>query len=226
MREIHDILYPMSVIIFPCIALLLISMPVFINVYLKVSTRRRIFKSIHTVQNARVALLLGAKVFDNNEVSQEVYDRIMKTAELYNSGKIDKVIISGDHGTKEYDEVNTIRSWMLKFPISEDDIFMDHAGFSTYESIYRAKEIFGVKSMIIVTQKFHLPRAVFIAGKMGISCQGFIADRKNYKLETSDTIREFLARAKDFIYALILKPKPAYLGEKISLNGSGLITRD
>ncbi|MBN1647613.1 MAG: YdcF family protein [Spirochaetales bacterium] len=216
----------MSVIIFPCIALLLISMPVFINVYLKVSTRRRIFKSIHTVQNARVALLLGAKVFDNNEVSQEVYDRIMKTAELYNSGKIDKVIISGDHGTKEYDEVNTIRSWMLKFPISEDDIFMDHAGFSTYESIYRAKEIFGVKSMIIVTQKFHLPRAVFIAGKMGISCQGFIADRKNYKLETSDTIREFLARAKDFIYALILKPKPAYLGEKISLNGSGLITRD
>ena len=209
-----------------CIGILLISLPIYISIYIKTSSKRKIHRNIHSIKKAKIALLLGAKVFENYEVSQEVYDRIIRTVELYYERKIEKIIVSGDHGTNEYDEVNTIKSWLLKFSIREEDIFLDHAGFSTYESLYRAKEIFGAKSMIIVTQKFHLPRAVFIADKMGVLCQGYAADRIDYKQEMFDTAREFFARTKDFIYAIVLKPMPKYLGETISLDGSGLVTQD
>ena len=102
---------------------------------------------------------------------------------------------------------------------------MDHAGFSTYESIYRAKEIFKAKKIIIVTQKYHLYRALYIANKLGLEAYGISADKKEYSGQIKREIREILARNKDIIQTII-KPKPTYLGEPIPVSGNGNITND
>lgn len=178
--------------------LLLLSLPFFINFIILQTTKESIFSTSSKIKEAEVILVLGAKTYRNGGVSQIVYDRLIKAAELYKKGKAKKILISGDHGTKGYDEVNTMKRWLLKHKIAEKDIFLDHAGFSTYESIYRAKEIFVVTSMIIVTQAFHLPRALYISKKLGVSSQGYVADRVVYAHQSYNEKREFLARNKDF----------------------------
>lgn len=215
----------LKITIFAFASLVLCS-PFLINISILKSTENQITNDIQLIENAQVGLLLGARVYNDNKVSQIVYDRIIKAVELYNAGKILKIIISGDHGQKDYDEVNTIKSWLIKYSVDENDIFMDHAGFSTYESIYRAKEIFNSNSIIIITQEFHLPRAVYIANQFNMNVQGFIADRVIYIDDTHNQVREFMARVKDCILAGLIKPEPTYLGDKISLKGSGLVTQD
>ena len=118
-----------------------------------------------------------------------------------------------------------MKNYAIEEKIPSEDIFMDHAGFSTYESIYRAKEIFGVKTMIIVTQEYHLYRALYIANQLGIKAYGVNADKIKYSDEIYREAREILARNKDFV-KVIFKPKPTYLGENIPINGSGDITND
>ncbi len=196
-----------------------------VNLYYLLSTRTQMAHSLPEVRPAQAALLLGARVYRKNRVSQIVYDRIVKSVELYRSGKVRKILISGDHGTVQYDEVNTIKARLLSYHIPARDIFMDHAGFSTYESVYRAREIFRVKSMIIVTQGFHLPRALFLARRFGIQAQGFAADRIIYRSRHYNAFRESLARVKDLGFAL-LRPPPTYLGKTIPITGDGRITQD
>ena len=133
--------------------------------------------------------------------------------------------MSGDHARVEYDEVNSMKSFAIEKGIPSEAIFMDHAGFSSYESIYRAKEIFGVKKIIIVTQKYHLYRALYIANQLGIEAYGVPSNPRNYIGQTKREIREFLARNKD-VFQCILKPKPTYLGEAIPITGNGDITND
>jgi vancomycin permeability regulator SanA len=131
--------------------------------------------------------------------------------------------MSGDHGQKNYDEVNTMKQYAVDAGIPASDIFMDHAGFSTYESVYRAKEIFGAEKIIIVTQRYHLYRALHIANAFGLEAYGVSADLRSYRGQTYRDIREILARNKDFITA-IFKPKPTYLGETIPIFGDGNLT--
>ena len=133
--------------------------------------------------------------------------------------------MSGDHGQDEYDEVNIMKEFAIEKGIPSEDIFMDHAGFSTYESIYRAKEIFGAKKIIIVTQKYHLYRALYIAKTMGIEAYGVGADPRQYVGAFNREVREILARNKDFAKC-IFKPKPTYLGDPIPINGNGDDTND
>lgn len=206
--------------------IILIVSPLAINLGILASTAGRMNRNIDRIEPADGVLILGAAVYSKDRVSQVVYDRIVRGAELYNKGKARKILVSGDHGQKEYDEVNTIRKWLMKFGIPKEDIFLDHAGFSTYESLYRARHIFQVKSLIIVTQEFHLPRALYIASGFGIQAQGYIADRVQYKARKYNTIREFLARIKDFFYITFLKPKPEFLGSAIPLSGDGTVTHD
>ncbi len=103
---------------------------------------------------------------------------------------------------------------------------MDHAGFTTYESVYRAKEIFEVKSLIVITQKFHLPRAIFICNQFGVQAEGIIADRQRYRGEIYYELREYFARGKAFLAAAIFKPLPKFLGDKIPITGDGRATQD
>ena len=152
-------------------------------------------------------------------------DRLNEGIKLYKEGISSKIIMSGDHGRKDYDEVNIMKKYAIEQGVPSEDIFMDHAGFSTYESIYRAREIFKVNKIIIVTQKYHLYRALYIANKLGIETYGVNADPRRYVGAAYREVREILARNKDFIKCII-KPKPTYLGESIPVSGNGDLTND
>jgi len=152
-------------------------------------------------------------------------DRLDKAIELYQNKVAPKVIVSGDHGREDYDEVNSMKNYLIEKGIESENIFMDHAGFSTYESMYRTKAIFEVKKVVVVTQEYHLYRSIYIGEKLGIETYGVAAIKANYAGQARREIREILARDKDFIKAMI-KPKPTYLGETIPVSGNGNITND
>ena len=133
--------------------------------------------------------------------------------------------MSGDHTRKNHDEVNIMKEYAINNNVPSEDIFMDHAGISTYDSIYRAKNIFNAKKIVIITQKYHLYRALYIANQLGLEAYGVEAPKKIYRGNTYREIREILARTKDFIKCLI-KPKSKYLGDSYSLEESGDVTND
>lgn len=170
------------------------------------------------------AVILGAGVRDGNPTPM-LRDRLLVGIDLYKSGAAKKLIMSGDHGSTDYDEVNIMKSFAVERGVPDEDIFMDHAGFSTYETIYRAKEIFEADNIIIVSQKYHLYRALYIAERLGIKAVGVSADLDTYRGQTKRDLREILARDKDF-FKCIFKPKPTYLGDKIPVSGNGNLTND
>ena len=170
-------------------------------------------------------IVLGCLVRPSGKPSDMLADRLRRGVELYESGAAPKILMSGDHGQKEYNEVQTMKQYALDAGIESSDIFMDHAGFCTYDSIYRAKEIFGTKKIIIVSQEYHLHRALLIARKLGVEAVGVASDYHTYGGQTYRDIREIIARNKDFLYTII-KPKPKYLGEAIPINGDGNLTQD
>lgn len=176
---------------------------------------------------ADAILVLGAYVFPDGTMSPMLEDRINVGYELYQLGKAPKILVSGDHGRQDYDEVNTMKAYLKNHGIPSQNIFMDHAGFSTYESIYRARDIFKVKKVIIVTQQYHLMRAVFIARELGIEAYGASADLHNYgSVMFNYEIREILARNKDFCLSKFVKPEPTFLGDPIPVFGDGRATDD
>ncbi len=170
-------------------------------------------------------LVLGCGVRDDGTPSAMLSDRLSVGISLYESGASPKMLMSGDHGRVTYDEVNTMKQYAIDRGVPSEDVFMDHAGFSTYESIYRAKEIFEADKIIIVTQEYHLYRALFIAEKFGLEAYGVSADLQGYSGQQARDAREVLARNKDFMTS-IFKPKPTFLGEAIPVDGNGNITND
>jgi len=178
------------------------------------------------ITEADAILVLGAYVFPDGTVSHVLNDRLSVGYEVYQMGKAPKIIVSGDHGRKDYDEVNAMKAFLKDKKVPSEDVFMDHAGFSTYESIYRARDIFKVKKLIIVTQEYHLMRAVFIARELGIEAYGVTSDKRNYLYMAQYELREIAARNKDFLMAKIFKPEPTFLGEEIPVSGDGRATED
>ena len=195
-----------------------------INYYVKISTRNRIVEDYTKLSDVDCILILGAGV-RNNRPSLMLQDRLAKGLELYNNSLSNKIIVSGDHGRKDYDEVNIMKDFLIENDIPSNDIFMDHAGFSTYDSIYRTKEIFLAKKIVIVSQEYHLYRALYIADKLGLEAYGVKAEHKEYYGDNYRELREIIARIKDF-FKVIIKPKPTYLGEVIPVTGDGDITND
>lgn len=176
---------------------------------------------------ADAILVLGAFVTQDGVVSTMLNDRLATGLELYKQGKASKLLVSGDHGRTNYDEVNAMKKYLLDRGAKDQDVFMDHAGFSTYESMYRARDIFKVKKVIIVTQQYHLMRAVFIARELGLEAYGVAADKQDYGIVMKKyKLRELAAREKDFLNAKMLKPRPKYLGEAIPVWGDGRLTND
>lgn len=176
---------------------------------------------------ADAILILGARVYADGNVSLMLNDRLTTGYELYEAGKAKKIIVSGDHGRKEYDEVNAMKDFLKGKNVPAEDIFMDHAGFSTYESLYRARDIFQVKKLIVVTQEYHLMRALFIARELGLEAYGVASDKHiYYNVMLRSELREIAARNKDFLTAKIIKPLPKYLGDVIPVTGDGRVTDD
>ena len=174
------------------------------------------------LQDTDCVLVLGAGVRDGNPTPM-LRDRLITGISLYKSGAAPKIIMSGDHGREDYDEVNVMKSYAVENGVPDSDVFMDHAGFSTYDSVYRAKAVFEADSIIIVTQKYHLYRALYIADKLGVNAVGVSADLDDYSGQLKRDLREIAARDKDF-FSCLFKPEPKYLGEKIPVSGDGNIT--
>lgn len=174
------------------------------------------------LEDVDAIIVLGCKV-NGNEPSMMLKFRLDRGIELYKDMNT-KLLLSGDHGQKEYDEVNAMRDYVLEQEIDTHNVFLDHAGFSTYDSMYRAKEVFGIKKVIVVTQRYHLYRSLYIANKLGIEAYGVSADDIPYPMiNKKNEIREFLARNKDFV-KVMFKPSSKYVGEPIDIKGDGNIT--
>ena len=196
-----------------------------VNSYIVNSTR----DSIVTGQDlqdfdADCILVLGAGV-NGNMPSPMLKDRLDTAINLYNDGKCNKIIMSGDHGQTEYDEVNVMKSYAIQKGVPSEDIFMDHAGFSTYESLYRASYIFEAKKIIIVTQRYHIYRALYLAKSLDMEAVGVETPQRIYGGEKYREAREISARCKDFLYTLV-KPEPTFLGDTIPVSGDGDLTND
>ena len=196
-----------------------------INFHLITSTKKQILENdLSKLKNVDCVIILGAGVLEDSP-SPMLQDRLNVGIKLYKDGVVPKIIMSGDHGRKEYDEVNVMKEYAIDNGVPSVDIFMDHAGFSTYDSIYRAKEIFGAKNIIIVTQEYHLYRAIYISNSLGLNAYGVSADPRKYSGQLYRELREILARNKDFIKS-IYKPKSTYLGETIPVSSNGNVTND
>ncbi len=171
--------------------------------------------------HAQVALLLGAKVEPSGRPSAMLADRIAVAARLYHAGKVEKVLASGDHGRADYDEVNTMKRGLLADGVPARDIFTDHAGFDTWSSVVRARKVFRVSSALVVTQGFHLPRAVWLARRAGLDAHGVDADLHGYgRQEQLSQVREVLARVKA-VEDVVTGAQPRYLGPAIPISGDG-----
>ncbi len=168
-------------------------------------------------------LVLGCGVWDDGTPTDMLADRIKVGIRTYETGVSDRLLMSGDHSRKDYDEVNTMKAIAVESGIPADNVFCDHAGFSTYESMYRASDIFGADKIVIVTQSYHLPRAIYDAQKLGIEAYGISADERTYMGQIYRDARELLARAKDFVWCII-QPEPTFRGEKIPITANGSLT--
>jgi len=169
-------------------------------------------------------IVLGAQVKADGTPSKMLRDRLDEGIRLYEAGAAPKILMSGDDGQVEYNEVAAMAAYAEDAGVSKKDLFLDHAGFSTYESMYRAQYIFGVKRAIVVTQKYHEYRALYIGQRLGMDVKGVSAADINYAFQGFRDIREVMARDKDFLQC-IFWPKPTYLGDKIDIKGDGRQTR-
>lgn len=170
-------------------------------------------------------LVLGAAVYQDDKISDVFADRLDTAIDIYQAGLVKKIIISGDHGKSGYDEVSVAKNYLLEKNIPAEDIFLDHAGFDTFDSVYRAKNIFQAESLLIVTQNFHLARALYIANRINLDAWGCRADRRFYQNIEYMKNREKLAKVKAWL-DINLKSKPRFLGSLINLNGDGRETWD
>lgn len=198
-----------------------------INIIVLLSAQSRIvdIEEAKALGSFDCILVLGAGVWRNNRPSHVLEDRLKIGIEAYCAGVSDKLLMSGDHGRNNYDEVNVMKSFAMDCGIPSENIFMDHAGFSTYESMYRARDVFSAHRVLIVTQKFHMYRALYIANALGLEAYGLTSDLREYANATYSQLRESLARVKDF-FMVIFKPLPTYLGEVLPVNGNGNVTND
>ncbi len=198
-----------------------------LDAYVRGTTKDRILTAQEAAALGDVdcILVLGCGVWANGQPSHMLEDRLRRSIELFEMEAAPKLLMTGDHGKADYNEVQVMKDFAMDAGIASQDIFMDHAGFSTYESLYRARDVFCAKKIIIVSQGYHLNRALYIAQALGLEAYGVGADYRTYTGQFMREIREVLARCKDFATA-VLQPEPTYLGEQIPISGNGDLTND
>lgn len=212
-------------IVFLCAVVIGTAMMFIINGHVKAVWKERILTvdKAAKLEGVDCIIVLGCKVEDNGSLSCMLQDRMCRALELYKAGAAPKLLVSGDHGREDYNEVGAMKNYAIKNGVPSENVFMDHAGFSTYETVYRAKEIFEAKKVIIVTQEYHLYRALYIAKQLGIEAYGVSSDYHNYTGQAKRECREVLARCKDFGMC-IFKPEPTTLGKAMPVSGNGDLT--
>ena len=176
-----------------------------------------------SISSADAIVVLGASVFADGTPSGILQDRLDDGIALYFAGVAPKLIMSGDNGTESYNEVRVMKQYAIAQGVPSEDIFCDHAGFSTYESMYRAKYVFGCQRIVVATQTYHLYRALWSAKSLGMQATGVPSDYHEYQKQLQYDIREVPARTKDFFKALFRVPS-TYVGDAISLDKDGDVT--
>jgi SanA protein len=168
-------------------------------------------------EKPRVAIVFGASVHPNGDLSQMLEDRVETAIALYRAGKVDRILVSGDNRRPEYNEPKAMADYLTSHAVAPQDVVIDYAGRSTYETCLRAREIFGLRRALLVTQEFHLPRALYLAHSLGLDAVGVVADRQDYGFGNSyQQTRELLAEVKAFLNVHLLPP-PTLLGEKLPI---------
>lgn len=201
-----------------------------LNLWVTISISDRIYEFSEDDPGADIGkdhdciVVLGAGL-RGSEPSPMLKDRLNKGIYCYQQGLAPKLLMSGDHGRDGYNEVQVMKQYAIDAGVPSSDIFMDHAGFSTYESMIRARDIFGLKNPVIVTQKYHIYRALFIGNELGLDCTGVPSDYFAYGGQAYRTFREYIARCKD-VGTVLLGAEPTYRGEPISITGDGDVTNE
>lgn len=186
--------------------------------YVVFRTQGYVYDAVANVPAADVAMVLGASVTSKGILSPVLAERANKAVELYQQGKVKKILVTGDNGTVAHNEVDPTGRYLNSLGIPKEDIFLDHAGFDTYSSMYRARDVFGVSSVIVVSQEFHLPRAIYIARKLGLEAYGTPANQQGHMLV--NYVREVPATVKA-LYDLYFERLPKYLGERYNITSDG-----
>jgi SanA protein len=190
------------------------------NAYVVLTSRGEATSSVNRVHHANAALVLGAFVKPNGQMSTMLADRVHQAAALWRAGKVDRVLVSGDHHRWSYDEPDTMRKALVRAGVPEQDIFEDHAGFNTWASVVRARKVFGVRSAVIVTQGFHMPRALYLARAAHLRAAGLTSDLHHYGAQgTASDLREVLSRGKALVDAGV--GTGVVLGSPVPISGDG-----
>jgi SanA protein len=201
---------------------------VMINIGMILAARKYVYTDINVIPPRTAVLVLGSLTY-GTRLSPVLHDRVVGGIMLIENNKGEKILLTGDHGQRRYDEVNAMRLFVLENApgIPEENVFMDHAGFNTWDSMYRARDVFEVKDLIIVTQEFHISRALCMARSLGLDAVGYSLSEDRFAKASIRVwrSREYLARVKAF-FSIVVKPKPRYLGEKIPITGDGRATWD
>jgi vancomycin permeability regulator SanA len=202
---------------FLCLLMVLgtILTPFILTLYIKTVTNNRRYFQAEKVPSEPVAIVFGAGVWADGTPTPMLADRVEGAVELYRLGRVNKILMTGDNATREYNEVVAMQQYAERLGVPSQDIKLDYAGFSTYESCYRAKVIFGVERAVLITQKYHLPRAVYTCNQLGIQAVGLgTPDWGKFRDDSMRfyTQREVLAVIKAIVELHIIRPKPTFLG--------------
>lgn len=163
-----------------------------------------------------VALVFGAGLNRAGGPSAMLYDRVATASLLYNAGKVKKLLMTGDNSTVNYNEVEVMRQTAISLGVPDDDIVLDYAGFNSWDSCYRARDVFGLQSATLVTQKFHLPRALFGCNHLKVQSVGVVADRQSYSTAYNEA-REYLG-ITGMAWRILINDKPKFLGPKVNVD--------
>lgn len=189
-----------------------------LNAYISKTTSSKIYRDLSNLPAAHTGIILGASVHSSGRLSPVLQDRVDTGLELYRKGKVERLLLSGDNRSQDYDEVSAMRNYLLDRGVPAEHIYIDPAGLNTYDSMYRSKEIFQVPSAIVVTQPFHLPRTLFIAQHLGLDYSGFPATPRQYKTELNLLNREKLANVK-VMFDMLFRPRPNPNDPKVPVTG-------
>lgn len=195
-----------------------------VNLYVKSSTREDIHYTLQQLPKNDVGIIFGAGI-NGDQPSKYLKDRLDAGILLYKSNRINKILLSGDNGREGYDELTVMKKYCFKHGVDTTKIFIDYAGFDTYSTLFRAKSIFKVKSATLVSQEYHLNRAIYIGQKLGVNSVGFSANSGTYLGYKYVTFREYLSIFKSFLDVLRNR-EPHFLGKPIDINGVSNYTKD
>lgn len=195
-----------------------------INLLVKSQTDQVIFSKEKDTPGTKVAIIFGAGI-NNNKPSKYLKDRLDAGIELYKNNKIDKILLSGDNGSDEHDELTVMKLYCYQHGVDTNKIYLDYAGFDSYSTLYRSKYIFNIDTAILVSQKYHLNRCINIGNKLGVKSYGFAADKGTYQGYKYASFREYFAVVKSTI-DLMIGRKPHFLGEAVDINGPSNYTKE